>query len=149
MSALVGSMTRKYVTALTFAETLSLVMISCGGISKAISRRLTTTIRSMGNKTKTIPGPLGSPNTRPRRKITPRSYSFKIRTLFNNQNRKNPTTNKNDMKNSFLFLKNSLNPFHLHIQIFQRNDFDFFVLLNFFISAGIPDFAVNKNLSTF
>src|SRR2546427_6924823 len=40
-----------------------------------IVRRLTRTIRSIGQITQIRPGPLGSPINRPMRKITPRSYS--------------------------------------------------------------------------
>jgi len=63
---------------LTFTETLSLVMTSCGGMSRAIRRRLTLTMRSMGENTRMIPGPFGLESTRPSRKITPLSYSLRI-----------------------------------------------------------------------
>src|SRR2546428_14061727 len=50
-------------------------MTSCVGTSMVIVRRLTRTIRSIGQITQIRPGPLGTPINRPMRKITPRSYS--------------------------------------------------------------------------
>ncbi len=76
--ALRGSITRMKITAFTFNVTLSRVMMSCGGTSSASCRSETRTMRSNGLKTKMMPGPLGSSSRRPRRKITPRSYSARI-----------------------------------------------------------------------
>ena len=73
-----GSITRKYTTALTFTDTLSRVITSCGGTSSTTVRRLTRTIRSMGANTRITPGPFGPTRSLPSLKITPRSYSGRI-----------------------------------------------------------------------
>jgi hypothetical protein len=52
--------------------------MSCGGTSKASWRSEMRTILSIGAKTRKIPGPFASGSSRPRRKITPRSYSGRI-----------------------------------------------------------------------
>src|SRR4026207_562642 len=65
-------------TAFTFTVTLSRVITSCAGTSRVSTRNETRTMRSMGAKTRMMPGPLGLGSTRPRRKITPRSYSARI-----------------------------------------------------------------------
>ena len=51
MVAELGFRTRKYSTALTLIETLSLVMTSCGGTSSVIVRMSRRTIRSMSGIT--------------------------------------------------------------------------------------------------
>src|SRR5262245_38013205 len=73
-------------TAFTFTETLSRVITSCGGTSMVIVRRLTFTILSMKGMSRTRPGPEPSPPglktalaRRPKRKMTPRSYSRRMR----------------------------------------------------------------------
>src|SRR4051794_28318878 len=69
-------------TAFTLAGTLSRVMTSWGGTSIVTVLRSILTILSMiGRRTKS-PGPLGPPWTRPRRKMTPRSYSLTILTAL-------------------------------------------------------------------
>src|ERR1700722_16112044 len=78
MTALVGSTTRRGMTALTLRVTLSRVMTSCGGTSIASWRRLTRTIWSRGRKIQMRPGPAAACLTRPRRKMTPRSYSLRM-----------------------------------------------------------------------
>src|ERR687898_573699 len=65
-------------TAFTRAGTLSRVMMSCGGTSMVTVLRSILTILSTKGKRINSPGPLGPPWTRPRRKITPRSYSLTI-----------------------------------------------------------------------
>src|SRR6266545_3882163 len=69
-------------TALTFRETLSRVITSCGATSSATVCMLTFTILSMRGTSRTSPGPLPCPPgfkialvLRPRRKMTARSYS--------------------------------------------------------------------------
>src|SRR5215213_213094 len=69
-------------TALTRAGTLSRVMTSWGGTSMVMVLRSILTILSTNGKSKKSPGPLGPPCTRPRRKITPRSYSLTILTAL-------------------------------------------------------------------
>ena len=69
-------MTLKYTTAFTFTETLSFVIISCGGTSNAINLKLTFTILSIPGRTIINPGPFVLKNL-PSLKITPLSYSFK------------------------------------------------------------------------
>src|SRR5947209_4314961 len=71
-------MTRRKTTAFTFSVTLSRVMMSCGGTSNASCRSEMRTIRSIGANTRKMPGPLASLSRRPRRKMTPRSYSGRI-----------------------------------------------------------------------
>ena len=44
----------------------------------ASTRNDMRTMRSIGEKTRTTPGPLGVASTRPSRKTTPRSYSARI-----------------------------------------------------------------------
>ena len=53
-------------------------MTSCGGTSITTVRMLTRTIRSIGAKTSTTPGPLGCGSSLPSRNITPRSYSARM-----------------------------------------------------------------------
>src|SRR5919112_3097498 len=65
-------------TAVTLAGTLSRVIMSCGGTSIVTVLRSILTILSTKGKRMNSPGPLGPPCTRPRRKITPRSYSLTI-----------------------------------------------------------------------
>src|SRR6185436_8003080 len=74
-------------TAFTFTETLSRVITSWGGTSMVMVRRLTLTILSTKGSRSTSPGPEPSPPgfstalaRRPNRKITPRSYSRRMRT---------------------------------------------------------------------
>jgi hypothetical protein len=71
---------------LTFTETLSRVITSWGGTSIVMVRRLTFTILSMNGISSTSPGPEPSPPglkmaavRRPKRKMTARSYSRRIR----------------------------------------------------------------------
>src|SRR5438270_5437476 len=78
-TALFGSTMRKYATALTRTGTLSFVITSCGGMFNVIVRRSTFTIWSTNGIFQTTPGPRVS-SRRPRRNITPRSYSRMIRT---------------------------------------------------------------------
>src|ERR687897_383256 len=63
-------------TAVTRAGTLSRVMTSWGGTSIVTILRSTFTILSRNGSRMKSPGPLGPPWTRPRRKMTPRSYSL-------------------------------------------------------------------------
>src|SRR5215208_4663194 len=51
-------------------------MTSCGGTSMVTVLRSILTILSISGRRMKSPGPLGPPWTRPRRKITPRSYSL-------------------------------------------------------------------------
>src|SRR3990172_9264657 len=74
-----GVTTRKYTTALTFTVTLSRVIASCEGTSMVITLRSTFTMRSTNGMRRMKPGPL-TPTYRPRRKTTPRSYSWTILT---------------------------------------------------------------------
>src|SRR5918994_962864 len=69
-------------TALTRAGTLSRVMTSCGGTSMVTVLKSILTILSTNGRRIKSPGPLGPPCTRPRRKITPRSYSLTILTAL-------------------------------------------------------------------
>src|SRR5215212_5732657 len=69
-------------TAVTRAGTLSRVMISWGGTSMVTVLRSTFTILSTNGSRMKSPGPLGPPWTRPRRKMTPRSYSLTIFTAL-------------------------------------------------------------------
>src|SRR5215203_4003180 len=63
-------------TALTRAGTLSRVMTSWGGTSMVtVLKSILTILSTIGRRMKS-PGPFGPPWTRPRRKITPRSYSL-------------------------------------------------------------------------
>src|ERR671916_571825 len=65
-------------TAFTRAGTLSRVITSWGGTSMVtVLRSILTILSTNGRRTKS-PGPFGPPCTRPRRKITPRSYSLTI-----------------------------------------------------------------------
>src|SRR5712691_4218721 len=89
MTALLASSTRKKMTALTLTDTLSLVMTSCGGTSMVMVRRLTLTILSTSGIRRSSPGPVPSPPglttaraCLPKRKMTARSYSRRIRTAF-------------------------------------------------------------------
>src|SRR5437870_2195844 len=90
-----GSTTRKYTTAFTLTLTLSDVITSCVGTSITIVRRLTRTMRSMGQKTQIKPGPLGSASSRPMRKMTPRSYSRSTFSELKNQMRIIPKGTRN------------------------------------------------------
>ena len=64
---------------MTRTVTLSFVITSCGGTVSVTVRRSTLTIRSTIGIRKISPGPFWAMR-RPRRKITPRSYSRRIRT---------------------------------------------------------------------
>ena len=55
-------------------------MTSCGGTFSVTVRRSTLTIRSTIGMIRKMPGPFGSGRSRPRRKMTPRSYSRVILT---------------------------------------------------------------------
>jgi hypothetical protein len=54
---------------------LSFVITSCGGTFSVTVRRSTRTILSMIGISRKRPGPFGGDFSRPRRKMTPRSYS--------------------------------------------------------------------------
>src|SRR3972149_1719691 len=80
-------------TASTFTVTLSRVMISWLGTSRVNTRRSIFTIRSTMGKMMNRPGPL-APCRRPRRKMTPRSYSWTIFTAKGKRGKRRmyPTT---------------------------------------------------------
>ncbi|MCY1212827.1 hypothetical protein D9M72_245760 [compost metagenome] len=78
MMARSGSTTRKYTTALTFTETLSREITSCGGTSITTVRRSTLTICCTAGISSTRPGPL-TRQKRPSMNTTPRSYSRSTR----------------------------------------------------------------------
>src|SRR5215208_6359420 len=67
-------------------------MTSWGGTSIVTVLSSTFTILSMNGKRMKSPGPLGPPWTRPRRKMTPRSYSLTIFTALVNKNKTTTTT---------------------------------------------------------
>src|SRR3954468_21580815 len=71
--------------AFTFTETLSRVMMSCGGTSSTTVCNETLIIVSNGQKMRTRPGPLGCGDRRPSQKVTARSYSFSTLTHFKNR----------------------------------------------------------------
>src|SRR5215211_2491894 len=71
------------ITAVTRAGTLSRVMISWGGTSMVTVLRSILTILSTNGKRMKRPGPLAPPWTRPRRKMTPLSYSLTILMALN------------------------------------------------------------------
>src|SRR5215813_12700870 len=86
-------------TAFTFTDTLSRVITSWGGTSMVMVRRLTLTILSTKGMRRMRPGPLPSPPgltmapaCRPKRKITARSYSRRMRTEFSSTKRAIRTT---------------------------------------------------------
>ena len=54
-------------------------MTSCGGTSSTTVRSDILIMRSIGQNRKKMPGPLACGSTRPRRKITARSYSLSTR----------------------------------------------------------------------
>src|SRR5215204_7344143 len=86
-------------TALTLAGTLSRVMTSCGGTSMVTVLRSILTILSTNGSSRNSPGPLGPPCTRPRRKMTPRSYSFTTFTaLYKNEATTTTTTSAMNAK---------------------------------------------------
>src|SRR5258708_9035 len=74
--------------ALTFTETLSRVMMSCGGTSGTMVCIETFTTTSNGQKISTRPGPFGLAESRPSQKVTARSYS--LRMFTQRENRKMP-----------------------------------------------------------
>ena len=83
--ALSGLITLKYITAFTFIETLSFVITSCGGTSKATVLRLTVIILSIKGIRIMRPGPF-TPISLPSLNITPLSYSLRI-LMATNKNR--------------------------------------------------------------
>src|SRR5918993_324846 len=83
-------------TALTLAGTLSRVMTSWGGTSMVMVLRSILTILSTSGQSRKSPGPFGPPCTLPRRKMTPRSYSFTTFTaLYKNEATTTMTTTSN------------------------------------------------------
>src|SRR5207249_1249537 len=118
-------MTWKYRTALTLVVTLSLVMISCGGTSRVITRRsILTTLSTPNGMMKYRPGPF-SPMRRPRRKTTPRSYSFAMRRLEKTTTRASstmtPKTRRGPVSTLFLLLRFAV---RLHGSGFARHDLE-------------------------
>ena len=83
-----GSFTRKYATASTATVTLSLVITCCDATGTAWVWRLTFRILSRNGRMKNKPGPF-APTHRPRRKITPRSYSCTMRKPSHEHKKKN------------------------------------------------------------
>src|SRR5215203_313910 len=79
-------------TAVTRAGTLSRVMTSWGGTSIVTVLRSTLTILFTNGINKNSPGPLAPPWTRPRRKMTPRSYSLTILMALVRTNKTTTTT---------------------------------------------------------
>src|SRR5262245_31450099 len=69
-----------------------------------IVRRLTRTMRSLGQRTQIKPGPLGSGYKRPSRKITPRSYSRRTFRELNNQVTRMTTGTSNSVNWSIAIL---------------------------------------------
>ena len=84
MMALCGSITRKNTTALTFTETLSREITSCGGTSMVTMRRSTRTIFWMPGMRSTSPGPFTF-QKRPSWNTTARSYSRRMRIALANR----------------------------------------------------------------
>src|SRR3712207_36855 len=87
-----GSMIRKYATAFTRTGTLSFVITSCGGTFNVTVRRSTRTILSITGMSRKRPGPFGGERRRPRRKMTPRSYSRATRIAAESRSRMMTTT---------------------------------------------------------
>src|SRR6185437_3469784 len=75
-----ASLIRKYATAETSTDTLSLVMIPCDWIGMVTIRSDTRCTRSTNGAMKIRPGPRAPSFTFPSRNWTPRSYCFRIRT---------------------------------------------------------------------
>src|SRR5215208_1667438 len=73
-------------------------MTSWGGTSIVTVLRSTFTILSMNGKRMKSPGPLGPPWTRPRRKMTPRSYSLTIFTALVTSAKTTTTTTTTTIK---------------------------------------------------
>ena len=77
MIAFCGSTTRKYTTALTFTDTLSREIRSCGGMSMTMVRMSTRSMVCSTGIRKIRPGPLTF-QKRPSWNTTARSYSRRI-----------------------------------------------------------------------
>jgi hypothetical protein len=66
VTARFGSRTRKYSTAFTFTDTLSLVITSCGGTSMVTVRRSIRTAFSIPGMMSVSPGRAGPPGAEPK-----------------------------------------------------------------------------------
>src|ERR1043165_4060543 len=100
-------------------------MTSWVGTSMVIVRRLTRTIRSIGQNTQIKPGPFGSAISRPIRKMTPRSYSRRTFSEMKNQI-KTITTAISTNGNWSMVALSERAPKHSRCVRIDRFDFDFF-----------------------
>src|SRR6202021_869877 len=139
-------MTRKKITAFTLSVTLSRVMMSCGGTSRASWRNETRTMRSIGANTRMTPGPLAALKRRPRRKITPRSYSANILTELSKYRTTMMTTTVPKPKPSSIECLHLLEPKRLLRRIVtQWRDEGCGIRLRAVACAGAPE-AARQNL---
>src|SRR5215470_5033070 len=139
-----GSTTRKYSTALTFTETLSRVITSCGGTSMVTVRRSTRSMRSTSGMRYTIPGPR-APTKRPSRKTTPRSNS--LRTLRPLNTITIATASTVDSGPSMLPPFSAVGPpAHAQAQTVHADHFDRIAHLERRLGVGVPVLAAHEHL---
>src|SRR5215813_4796135 len=148
-------------TAFTLTDTLSRVITSCGGTSMVIVLRLTFTILSMNGMSSTSPGPEPSPPglkmalaRRPNRKMTPRSYSRRMRTeeaITNNAITTagiKPQISSKPLMVRLLRSRSSRGPCHGEREPVHAHDLDMLPRRHWAVRRHrAPQFAVDQDLS--
>src|SRR6185436_12533655 len=119
-------------------------MTSCGGTSMVTVRSGTLTILSMIGMRKMRPGPL-APITRPRRKITPRSYSRS--TLIADVRRRNPRKMSASTEYANIQRLPSLGPSHSQSHAIHLIDHDRRALFDRLLRSRVPILSVHEHRS--
>src|SRR5207302_9898792 len=143
-----GSTTRKYTTASTVTGTLSRVITSCFSTLMVTTRKSIRTMRSTIGMRKINPGPL-APSNFPRRKITPRSYSRRIRMACGMMMMTRMMTgtaqpiNRGNASNSSMVLFSF--GFQFYCQPLDRCNLTLLVFFDRRIADRVPVFALDEN----
>src|SRR3989338_2678103 len=144
MIARCGSMTRKNTTALTFTDTLSREITSCGGTSITMMRRSTFTISCTPGMMTIRPGPLTF-QKRPSMKTTPRSYSRRIRNAENTSTTITTGTKLHEINPISITLRVIL--LHRQNQPLDSDDLHFLSALERRAGTRLPLLAVHAHAS--
>src|SRR6266436_1603011 len=143
-----GSTTRKYTTASTVTGTLSRVITSCFSTLIVTTRKSIRTIRSTMGMRKINPGPF-APSNFPRRKITPRSYSRRIRIACGRMITARMMMGMVQPINLGSASSNGMSLFFLRFQFYSQPlhgcNLSRCVFLNRSVTNGVPIFALDED----
>src|ERR1035441_1047120 len=140
-------------TASTVAGTLSRVITSCFGTSIVMTRRSILTMRSTIGMSRISPGPF-APSSLPNRKITPRSYSRRMRIICGSTTvpNANKATIHGIRPNDFPTASMICTPlagfgFHFQRQSLHLDNLNALALLHGHIADSLPVFSFDKHFA--